>query len=84
MLLLCKAVARHWSDVYADAVNPAWVPTKMGGKGVPDDLQKGYETQVWLAASNDEHAKTSGRYFFINKKSVHMLKLMIWCCKKRF
>ena len=36
----------------------------MGGPGAPDDLQKGYETQVWLAVSNDEKAKVSGRYFF--------------------
>ncbi len=35
----------------------------MGGRGAPDDLQKGYETQVWLAVSNDEKVKVSGRYF---------------------
>jgi NAD(P)-dependent dehydrogenase (short-subunit alcohol dehydrogenase family) len=64
VVLLCKAVARAWPDVYANAVNPGWVPTKMGGSAAPDNLQKGYETQVWLAASNDEQAKVSGRYFF--------------------
>ena len=64
VMLLCKAVARKWPAVYANAVNPGWVPTKMGGKGAPDSLQKGYETQVWLAASNDEQAQVSGRYFF--------------------
>jgi NAD(P)-dependent dehydrogenase (short-subunit alcohol dehydrogenase family) len=64
VLLLCKAVARKWPKVYANAVDPGWVPTKMGGQGAPDDLQKGYETQVWLAVSNDEKAKVSGRYFF--------------------
>jgi hypothetical protein len=35
----------------------------MGGKGAPDDLGKGFETQVWLAASNEDKAKVSGRYF---------------------
>jgi NAD(P)-dependent dehydrogenase (short-subunit alcohol dehydrogenase family) len=64
VLLLCKAVARKWPKVYANAVDPGWVPTKMGGRGAPDDLQKGYETQVWLAVSNDENVKVSGRYFF--------------------
>jgi NAD(P)-dependent dehydrogenase (short-subunit alcohol dehydrogenase family) len=64
VLLLCKAVARKWPKVYANAVDPGWVPTKMGGQGAPDDLQKGYETQVWLAVSNDEKAKVTGRYFF--------------------
>jgi len=64
VLLLCKAVARKWPTVYANAVDPGWVPTRMGGSGAPDDLQKGYETQVWLAVSKDEKVKVSGRYFF--------------------
>lgn len=63
VLMLCMAVARKWSDVYSNAVDPGWVPTRMGGHGAPDDLQKGYETQTWLAVSNDSRAKVSGRYF---------------------
>jgi NAD(P)-dependent dehydrogenase (short-subunit alcohol dehydrogenase family) len=63
VVMLCMAVARRWPDVYANAVDPGWVPTKMGGQGAPDDLQKGYETQTWLAVSNDGRAKVSGRYF---------------------
>ena len=62
--MLSKAVARKWPEVYANAVDPGWVPTKMGGKGAPDDLQKGYETQSWLAVSNDPVAKVSGHYFY--------------------
>jgi NAD(P)-dependent dehydrogenase (short-subunit alcohol dehydrogenase family) len=69
VLMHCKAVARKWPDVYANALNPGWVPTKMGGAGAPDDLQKGYETQVWLAASDDSRAKVSGRYFFHQKET---------------
>ena len=68
VLMFCKAVARAWKDVYANALDPGWVPTKMGGRGAPDDLQKGYETQVWLAVSNDQEAKVSGRYFFHQKE----------------
>lgn len=68
VLLLCKAVARKWKDVYSNAVNPGWVPTKMGGSGAPDDLKKGYETQVWLAGSNDEQAKVSGCFFYHQKE----------------
>src|ERR1051325_5961149 len=64
VLMLSLAVARKWKDVYSNAVDPGWVPTKMGGRGAPDDLQKGYETQVWLAVSDDENAKVSGNYFF--------------------
>jgi NAD(P)-dependent dehydrogenase (short-subunit alcohol dehydrogenase family) len=61
VLLLCKAVARKW-NVFANAVNPGWVPTKMGGKGAPDDLHLGYATQVWLAESKE--ATITGKYFF--------------------
>jgi NAD(P)-dependent dehydrogenase (short-subunit alcohol dehydrogenase family) len=63
VLMLCMAVARKWPEVYANAVDPGWVPTKMGGRGAPDDLQKGYETQTWLAVSSDRRATVSGRYF---------------------
>ena len=69
VLMLCKAVARKWPEVYANALNPGWVPTKMGGAGAPDDLKKGYETQVWLATSNEARARVSGRYFFHQKES---------------
>jgi NAD(P)-dependent dehydrogenase (short-subunit alcohol dehydrogenase family) len=71
VLMLCLAVARRWPEVYANAVDPGWVPTKMGGKAAPDDLQKGYETQVWLAASNERPAKVSGQYFHHQKESPH-------------
>jgi NAD(P)-dependent dehydrogenase (short-subunit alcohol dehydrogenase family) len=71
VLMLCKAVARRWPQVYANAVDPGWVPTKMGGQGAPDDLQKGYETQVWLAISSDRRAKVSGRYFHHQEESHH-------------
>ena len=63
VVMLCMAAARRWPDVYANAVDPGWVPTKMGGQGAPDDLQKGYETQMWLAVSDESKAKVSGRYF---------------------
>ncbi len=63
VVMLCLAAARRWPEVYANAVDPGWVPTKMGGPGAPDDLQEGYATQTWLAVSEDERAKVSGRYF---------------------
>jgi NAD(P)-dependent dehydrogenase (short-subunit alcohol dehydrogenase family) len=71
VLTLCMFTARNWQDVYSNAVDPGWVPTKMGGQGAPDDLQKGYETQVWLAVSQDEKAKVSGRYFHHKKVERH-------------
>ena len=41
----------------------------MGGANAPDDLQKGYETQAWLAVSSDKRAKVSGRYFHYEKEA---------------
>jgi len=71
VLMLSMAVARKWSNVYSNTIDPGWVPTKMGGHGAPDDLKKGYETQVWLATSNDAGALVSGRYFHHKKESLY-------------
>jgi NAD(P)-dependent dehydrogenase (short-subunit alcohol dehydrogenase family) len=62
--VLAAAVARRRPDVLANAVEPGWVATKMGGPGAPDDLSLGPVTQAWLAVSDDAAALTSGRYFF--------------------
>jgi NAD(P)-dependent dehydrogenase (short-subunit alcohol dehydrogenase family) len=71
-LILCMAVARKWPEVYSNAVDPGWVPTKMGGPGAPDSLEKGYQTQAWLAVSNDLEAKVSGCYFYHQKQKHHL------------
>jgi len=60
---LAFAVARHWPDVLSNAVDPGWVPTKMGGPRAPDDFEEGYLTQTWLAISDDRTAMVSGRYW---------------------
>ena len=71
-VILAMAVARKWPGVYSNAVDPGWVPTKMGGKGAPDSLEKGVRTQVWLAVSNDEKATVSGRYFHHQKEARYL------------
>jgi NAD(P)-dependent dehydrogenase (short-subunit alcohol dehydrogenase family) len=60
---LAFAVARCWPDVLSNAVDPGWVPTKMGGPGAPDDFDEGYLTQTWLAVADDAAATVSGRYW---------------------
>jgi NAD(P)-dependent dehydrogenase (short-subunit alcohol dehydrogenase family) len=60
---LAMAVARLRTDVFSNAVDPGWVPTKMGGAGAPDDLRLGHVTQEWLATSDDPQARTSGGYW---------------------
>lgn len=61
--VLAAAVARLWPDVLSNAVDPGWVPTRMGGPGAPDDLRLGHLTQEWLATSDDPEALTSGGYW---------------------
>lgn len=56
-------VERLWPDVLSNAVDPGWVPTKMGGAGATDDLEMGHLTQTWLAVSDDPRAAVSGRYW---------------------
>jgi NAD(P)-dependent dehydrogenase (short-subunit alcohol dehydrogenase family) len=61
---LAFAVARLWPDVRSNAVDPGWVPTRMGGPAAPDDLTLGHRTQEWLAVSDDKDALTTGGYWF--------------------
>jgi NAD(P)-dependent dehydrogenase (short-subunit alcohol dehydrogenase family) len=61
---LAFAVARQWPKVLSNAVDPGWVPTRMGGRGAPDDLEQGHLTQTWLATSDDAAAKTSGGLWY--------------------
>lgn len=60
---LALAIARRWPGVLSHAVDPGWVPTKMGGPGAPDDLEQGHLTQTWLAVSDDQQVRVSGRYW---------------------
>jgi NAD(P)-dependent dehydrogenase (short-subunit alcohol dehydrogenase family) len=62
-VLLAFAVARRWTRISSNAVDPGWVPTRMGGSSAPDDLDEGYRTQAWLAVSDDPAALVSGKYF---------------------
>jgi NAD(P)-dependent dehydrogenase (short-subunit alcohol dehydrogenase family) len=66
-VLLAFAMARRWPGVLSNALEPGWVPTKMGGPQAPDDLDQGHRTQVWLAASDDAAATVTGEYFFHQK-----------------
>jgi NAD(P)-dependent dehydrogenase (short-subunit alcohol dehydrogenase family) len=65
---LALAVARRWPDVRANAVDPGWVPTRMGGPGAPDDLELGYLTQTWLAVSDHPEAAATGRYWYHQRR----------------
>lgn len=71
--VLAFAVAHLWPAVRSNAVEPGWVPTRMGGPGAPDDMDKAHRTQAWLAASDDAGTDVSGRYFFhMKEKRAHV------------
>ena len=63
-VFLAFAFARLWPDVLSNAMEPGWVPTKMGGANASGDLDQGHRTQVWLAVSNDPEAMVTGNYFY--------------------
>lgn len=67
---LALAVAQRWPQVLSNAVDPGWVPTRMGGAGAPDDLELGHRTQAWLATSDDPKALTSGGYWYHQAREV--------------
>ncbi len=70
--ILAFAVARKWPDVLSNAVDPGWAATKMGGPGAPVSIEEGSRTQVWLAASQDEGALVTGKYFsHLQPRSAH-------------
>jgi NAD(P)-dependent dehydrogenase (short-subunit alcohol dehydrogenase family) len=66
---LTFAMARRWPGVISNAVDPGWVPTRMGGPGAPDDLQEGHRTQVWLATSSEPEARSSGHVWYHHRGS---------------
>ena len=83
-VILSMAVARKWTDVYANAVDPGWVPTKMGGHGAPDNLDKGFQTQVWLAVSDEKEARVSGCYFHHKREARYLLAAKYAAIQEKF
>jgi NAD(P)-dependent dehydrogenase (short-subunit alcohol dehydrogenase family) len=67
---LAVAIAHRWADVISNAVDPGWVPTKMGGPAATDDLRLGHLTQEWLATSDDPDARTSGGYWYHQRRAA--------------
>ncbi|MGO4455309.1 SDR family NAD(P)-dependent oxidoreductase [Arthrobacter sp. RAF14] len=61
--VLMAAVARGRPTAQSNAVDPGWVPTRMGGPSASDDLALGHVTQAWLASSAELEATVSGEYW---------------------
>ena len=61
---LTMALARRRPEELWHAVDPGWVPTKMGGPDASDDLAEGHRTQHWLAtAAVEEITPRTGGYW---------------------
>lgn len=67
---LSAALARLVPHVASNAVDPGWVPTRMGGRSAPDDLELGHRTQEWLATSDDPEALSSGGYWYHGQRQT--------------
>ena len=62
---LAMAVAARQQDMLSHAVDPGWVPTRMGGPGAPDSIAEGHLTQTWLATADEpEIAHRTGGYWY--------------------
>jgi NAD(P)-dependent dehydrogenase (short-subunit alcohol dehydrogenase family) len=67
-VLFAKVFARRWPDVKSNALDPGWMPTKMGGGSAPGNFEHSIESYVMLAEGEEEKAKKSGCYFTPGKK----------------
>lgn len=62
---LAFAVAELHPNTLAHAVDPGWVPTRMGGTSAPDSFNEGHRTQEWLATADEaEITPRSGGYWY--------------------
>jgi NAD(P)-dependent dehydrogenase (short-subunit alcohol dehydrogenase family) len=78
---LAFSVARHWPEVLSNAVDPGWVPRKMGGAGAPDDLEIGTRPRLgWLPVtilprqSAENIGLTASRRLRLRKCVIHGLR----------
>ncbi len=68
---LALAFASRWEGTSSHAVDPGWVPTRMGGAGASDDLAAGHQTQVWLATHHDVTPGTGGYWYHRQTQTPH-------------
>lgn len=70
---LFLALAERRPGTSFHAVDPGWVPTRMGGRGAPDDLVEGHRTQVWLAtaAESEIDPRTGGYWHHHSPRDPH-------------
>lgn len=70
---MAMALADERPDALAHAVDPGWVPTRMGGRGAPDSLEEGHRTQDWLATADETgiSPRTGGYWYHRRSRQPH-------------
>ncbi|KAF8195932.1 hypothetical protein K438DRAFT_1826753 [Mycena galopus ATCC 62051] len=58
-VMLAKVFARRWKDVASFSADPGWVPTKMGGRSAPENIEDAVDTFVMAALGQGEATPAS-------------------------
>lgn len=76
-VLLAKGLARRWKGTSVNALDPGWMPTKMGGKSAPGDLEESVKSYVLLAEGleGEEVGEVTGKYWGPGGKEGSALKV---------
>jgi NAD(P)-dependent dehydrogenase (short-subunit alcohol dehydrogenase family) len=68
---LAMALASRSTSTLSHAVDPGWVPTRMGGRGAPDSLEEGHRTQEWLATADESGIVPATGGYWHHRKERH-------------
>lgn len=62
-VMFAKAFGRRWPDTKSNALDPGWLPTKMGGASASGDTEAAVATYIMLAEGEEKDAQRSGVYY---------------------
>ncbi|KAH8710043.1 hypothetical protein GQ44DRAFT_714719 [Phaeosphaeriaceae sp. PMI808] len=67
-VIFAKAFARRWPEIKSNALDPGWMPTKMGGESATGNLEESVASYVMLVEGEEEASQKSGCYFKPDRK----------------
>ncbi|KAI2632474.1 NAD(P)-binding protein [Hypomontagnella submonticulosa] len=72
-ILLAFWFARRLANkgVTSNALTPGWVPTKLGGRGAPDDIDAAVDTYVMLAEGSGTAEGKTGKYWYQRRETSY-------------
>lgn len=74
VIMVAKAFARRFKGVESNAVDPGWVPTKMGGQSATGDIEATIKCFAMLALGEGDAKGKTGKYFY-NSTEASCLKV---------